>query len=315
MNGAFGAGFLCGWTAQGARPEFDFVTGISAGALLAPFAFLGPRHDAALRDIYADLQPHDLFVRKGWLKILRDDSVFDTAPLRRLLEKHVTPALLAKVAREHARGRRLWIGTANLDARRPVIWDMGALAASGRADAPELFRQVMIASAAVPGAFPPVYFQVEADGKKFDEMHVDGGVGRQVFAYGPVLHMEEIRATLDAQHRARPSELFILRNGDLGTYHEPVAARALPILMTSLRTLTHQQAEGDFYRMYLFAERDKCAFNLTGIPPAHQRQSAVDFDPGEMKRLFALGDRMGRAGGCWVHAPWEELKLPAALEP
>jgi len=156
MNGAFGAGFLCGWTVEGSRPNFDFVTGISAGALLAPFAFVGTNHDAALREIYANLQPSDLFRRKGWMRILRDDSAFDTKPLRELLEKYVTKELLAEIAREHGRGRRLWIGTANLDARRPVIWDMGQIAASGQPDAPELFIQVMMASAAIPGAFPPV---------------------------------------------------------------------------------------------------------------------------------------------------------------
>lgn len=312
MNGAFGAGFLCGWTGEGSRPTFDFVTGISAGALLAPFAFIGTNQDKALREIYANLQPQDLFRRKGVMRILRDDSAFDTAPLRQLLEKYVTGEFLADLAREHARGRRLWIGTVNLDARRPVIWDMGAIAASGQPDAVELFIQVMVASAALPGAFPPVYFNVEADGQAYDELHVDGGVGRQAFAYGPVLHLDEIRRQLDDLGRERPAELFIIRNGDLGTHYDPVKPRALPILMTSLSALTHHQAEGDFYRMFVYAGRDKCRYNLTGIPPEFQRQSKKDFDADEMKRLFALGEQMGRTGGCWIHTPWEELKLPAS---
>jgi hypothetical protein len=295
---------------SGSRPTFDFVTGISAGALLSPFAFLGAHHDAALRDIYADLQARDLFRRKGWLRLLRDDSVFDTAPLRRLLEKYVNKELLAEIAREHGRGRRLWIGTANLDARRPVIWDMGAIAASGHPDATNLFMQVMVASSAVPGAFPPVYFNVEADGQAYDELHVDGGVGRQAFAYGPVLHLDEIRAKLDDLGRERPAELYIIRNGDLGSHYDPVKPKALPILITSLHALTHHQAEGDFYRMFVYAGRDKCQYNLTGIPPDYRRQSNIDFDSGEMKRLFALGQSMGRAGKCWIHTPWEELKLP-----
>lgn len=310
MNGAFGAGFLCGWSSQGSRPTFDFVTGISAGALLSPFAFLGTNYDGALREIYAQLKPEDLFQRKGWLRILRDDSAFDTSPLRKILEKYITKELLAEVAREHALGRRLWIGTANLDARRPVIWDMGAIAATGRADAPQLFIQVMMASAAVPGAFPPVYFAVEAGGKEFDELHVDGGIGRQAFAYGPVLHLDEIRRQLDSQHRDRPAELFIIRNGDLGTHYDPVKPKALPIVMTSLRALTHHQAEGDFYRMFVYAGRDKCSYNLTGIPAGYERKSQKDFDADEMKRLFELGEQMGRSGNCWVHTPWDELTLP-----
>lgn len=310
MNGAFGAGFLCGWTAQGSRPTFDFVTGISAGALLAPFAFVGTNHDVTLREIYAELEPGKLFKRKGLLRILRDDSAFDTTPLRKLLEKYVTPEFLAEIAREHALGRRLWIGTANLDAKRPVIWDMGAIAASGNADAVTLFIQVMMASAAIPGAFPPVYFNVEASGATYDEMHVDGGISRQAFAYGPVLHLDEIRQQLDELHRERPAELFIIRNGDLGTHYDPVKPKALPIVMTSLRALTHHQAEGDFYRMFVYAGRDKCSYNLTGIPPAFARQSKVEFDPAEMKRLFALGEQMGRTGNSWIHTPWEELALP-----
>ena len=310
MNGAFGAGFLCGWTAHGSRPNFDFVTGISAGALLAPFAYLGTNHDVAIREIYADLKPEDLFRRKGLLRILRDDSAFDTAPLQQMLEKYITKDFLAEIAQEHAKGRRLWIGTANLDARRPVVWDMGAIAASGQPDATKLFIQVMMASAAVPGAFPPVYFKVEAAGETFDEMHVDGGIGRQAFSYGPVLRMDEIREKLDLLGRERPAELFIIRNGDLGTHYDPIKPHALPIVMSSLRALTHHQAEGDFYRMYVFADRDKCSFNLTGIPSDYVRQSTKDFDPTEMKRLFALGENMGQLGGCWVHSPWTELKLP-----
>ena len=310
MDGAFGAGMLCGWTAHGSRPTFDFVTGISAGALLAPFAFVGTNQDAALCKIYADLQPKDLFFRKGLMRILRDDSVYDTGPLRKLLEKYVTAELVATIAREHARGRRLWIGTVNLDARRPVIWDMGAIAASGQTNAPKLFREVMMASAAIPGAFPPVYFEVEAKGKTYDELHVDGGIARQAFAYGPVLQLDEIRRELDAVGRRRPAELFIIRNGDLRTHYDPVKPRALPILMNSLLALTHHQADGDFYRMFVFADRDRCDFHLTGIPPEFERQSQEEFDPHEMQRLFALGDRMGRAGGCWINTPWDELKLP-----
>lgn len=311
MNGSFGAGLLCGWSQHGSRPQFDFVTGISAGALLAPFAFLGSEQDEALREIHANLTPADLFRWKGVLRILRDDSALDTAPLRELLQRYVTPGFVAAVAREHARGRRLWIGTANLDARRPVIWDMGAIAATGRADAAELFLQVMVASAAVPGAFPPVYFSVEADGELYDEMHVDGGVGRQAFAYGPVLHLDEIRRSLGENWRDQPAELYIIRNGDLGSHYDPVRPKALPIVMNSLRTLTHHQAEGDFYRMFVYAGRDRCRYSLTGIPSQYQRRSQKDFDAGEMKRLFQLGERMGRRGGYWVHAPWEELTLPA----
>ena len=152
---------------------------------------------------------------------------------------------------------------------------------------------------------------MEANGETYDELHVDGGIGRQVFAYGPVLHLDEIRRQLDESGRERPAELFIIRNGDLGTHYDPVKPKALPILMSSLRALTHHQADGDFYRMFVYAGRDKCRYNLTGIPTTYQRQSTKDFDGGEMKRIFALGEQMGRAGTCWIHTPWDELNLPA----
>lgn len=311
MNGAFGAGFLCGWTKEGSRPVFDFVTGVSAGALLAPFAFVGTNQDEHLREIYSKLCPDDLYRRKYWLRIIRDDSIYDTSPLRAMLEKYINREFLDEVAREHAKGRRLWMGTANLDARRPVVWDMGAIASSQNPEATNLFINVMMASAAVPGIFPPVYFKVEANGETYDELHVDGGIGRQVFAYGPVLKLDEIRKALPEKYRDRPAELFVIRNGDLATYYDPVKPRALPIVLTSISALTHYQAEGDFYRMFVYATRDKCDYNLTGIPAEYSRQSAKEFDPDEMKRLFELGERMGRDGKCWVHAPWEELKLPA----
>lgn len=315
MNGAFGAGFLCGWSQEGSRPTFDFVTGVSAGALLAPFAFIGTAQDPVLREIYSTLSPKDLFKRKGLLRIIRDDSVLDTAPLRQLLEKRITPELMEQIAREHERGRRLWIGTANLDAHRPVIWDMGKIAATRLPEGRNLFIQIMMASSAVPGAFPPMYVAVEADGHAYDELHVDGGVGRQVFAYGPVLHMDEVRRTLNDLGRERPAELFVIRNGDLGSHYDPVKPRALNIVLESLNTLTHHQAEGDFYRMYLFAEHDKCNFNLTGIPVEYVRKSKIEFDPQEMRRLFDLGESMGKTGRCWIHTPWDELQLPPGVLP
>ncbi len=311
MNGAFGAGLLCGWSASGTRPVFDFVTGTSAGALLAPFAFVGSSQDATLREIYSHLEAKDLFQRKGLLRIFRDDSVHDTSPLRHLLEKYINDELLAEIAREHARGRRLWIGTANLDAHRPVIWDMGRIARTGRPDAKTLFIQVMMASAAIPGAFPPMYFKVTSNGKTYDEMHVDGGICRQVFAYGPVLHLDEIRKGLDAIGRERPAELYIIRNGDLGTHYDPIKPRLVPIVMNSLQVLTQSQAEGDFYRMFVYAGRDKCKYNLTGIPPGYQRHSLKDFDGNEMRRLFQLGEQMGHEESSWYHTPWDARANPA----
>ena len=182
-DGAFGAGLLNGWTAHGDRPEFSLVTGISTGALIAPFAFLGPDYDDELKRFYTQTGTADLVSVAVFKGILGAAGLTDTTPIRAILEREITPDFVAKIAEEHRKGRRLWIGTTNLDSQRPVVWDIGAMAATGRADAPALIREVLLASASIPGAFPPVIFQVEANGKRFSEMHVDGGVTRQLFLF------------------------------------------------------------------------------------------------------------------------------------
>lgn len=303
MNGAFGAGFLCGWTEHGSRPEFDLVTGISAGALLAPFAFLGSSHDGDLRQIYDELGPNKIFRKKGLLKLLREDSLYDTTPLRHLLEKHVTEELVTEVASEHSKGRRLWVGTANLDAHRPVIWDLGAVAASGRPDAVELFRNILVASSAIPGMFPPVYFDVEADGKRFDELHVDGGVGFQVFGYGSVLNLDNHLRQSGPERLPRPATLFIVRNGQIHAQYQQVPPRVGAIVMSSLNALIYRQSLGDFYRMFTYAGRDQVDFNLAGIPTDYHPQCKDEFDTQEMRRLFQLGQRSAQGGYQWLKTP------------
>ena len=185
-NGAFGAGFLCGWSAAGTRPDFRIVTGISTGALIAPIAFAGSEYDKRLR-AYTTIQTNDILKVRGIygiMPLLIGESYADTEPLVKLISQTVNDEVIKAVAKEYAKGRRLYIGTTDLDAQRLVIWDMGAIAASGKPDAFNLFRKVMLASASIPGAFPPVYFNVETDGKKYDEMHVDGGVMTEVFGFG-----------------------------------------------------------------------------------------------------------------------------------
>lgn len=176
-NGAFGAGLMKGWTELGTRPEFHVVTGISTGALMAPFVFLGPEYDEALTEVYGGSYTPDAFVRpRPWLSILSEASVIDTSPLAEVIERHANEELIAAVAREHRRGRRLYILSTNLDAQRPVIWDLGAIASSGAPNAPDVFRKALLASASIPVGFPAMMFDVEVDGEIYDEMHVDGGV-------------------------------------------------------------------------------------------------------------------------------------------
>jgi predicted acylesterase/phospholipase RssA len=175
-NGAFGAGLLNGWTETGTRPEFKLVTGVSTGALIAPFAFLGPDHDGTLKRFYTTLAPSDILEMRSLLAAITSDALADNAPLWQLVENVVDQALLDAIAAEYNdKGRLLLVATVDLDARQSVLWNMTKIAASDDPKALELFRSVMIASAAIPGTFPPVMIDVELDGQAYQEMHVDGG--------------------------------------------------------------------------------------------------------------------------------------------
>jgi hypothetical protein len=184
-NGAFGAGLLCGWTEAGNRPQFKAVTGISTGALIAPFAFLGSDYDHVLRTVYTSVKPTDIATRRNLLAAIANDGMADNSPLWELISKFVDQSFLDKIAEEHQHGRVLLIGTTDLDARQPVMWNMGIIASSKAPGALELFRGILLASAAIPGAFPPKMIRVDVDGKPYEEMHVDGGASTQVFLYPP----------------------------------------------------------------------------------------------------------------------------------
>ncbi len=182
-DGAFGAGVLTAWTRTGTRPEFRLLTGVSTGALTAPFAFLGPAYDARLEEVYTRLAPSEVLRKRCLTAAIFNDAIFDTAPPFATISRILDEAMLADIAREYGRGRRLLVGTTDLDARRPVIWNLGAIAASGSPRALDLTRRLLLASAAIPGAFPPVMIDVEADGRRYQEMHVDGGATAQMFLF------------------------------------------------------------------------------------------------------------------------------------
>ena len=188
-NGAFGAGLLIGWTATGERPEFSMVTGVSTGALTAPFAFLGPDYDDEMQEVYTTTTTKDIAVKRNMFAAAFGDSVTDTTPLQELIAKYIDADMIDAIAREHKRGRRLFVGTVNLDAGRSVIWNIGAIAASDYPQKMTLIHELLRASAAIPIAFPPVIISVEAEGKRYDELHVDGGTGSQVF-----FHVNRIEA-------------------------------------------------------------------------------------------------------------------------
>jgi len=225
-NGAFGAGLLCGWSESGTRPTFKSVTGISTGALIAPLAFLGSEYDELLRKIYTSVKPADIAKKRNILAAIDHDAMADNLPLGGLISRSVGETLLSRIAEEHRKGRILFIGTTNLDARQPVIWNMGKIAASGDPNAFDLCRTILLASAAIPGAFPPSMIRVKVDGTPYEEMHVDGGASAQVFLYPP--SMPRVAHSMGVE-MARAGSVYIIRNSTLGATWSRIERRTLSI--------------------------------------------------------------------------------------
>lgn len=304
-NGAYGAGILKAWTEMGTRPEFVLVTGISTGALIAPFAFLGSRYDAVMEEMYTTLDSSSLIADRSFWKIIGGDAVVDTTPLSRLLENVLTDELIQALAREYARGRTLLVGTTNLDAVRPVVWNITRMAASGHPEAPNLIRKVLLASASIPGAFPPVYIPVQApDRKTYDEMHVDGGATSQMFFYPASIDWKKIEELLDVQGTP---DLYVIRNAWIEPRYEIVEPRLLPIAGRTIDSLIRTQGKGDFYRMWALAERDDIEVHATWIPDEAREELRVEpseaFDPKYMRALFEYGYRRTLEGKTWFDAP------------
>lgn len=299
-RGAFGAGLLNGWTAAGTRPEFTMVTGVSTGAILAPFAFLGSEYDPLIKQFYTTLSTDDLLEKRRLLKILTQDAITDSGPMKEQIARYITDELVAKIAAESARGRVLRIGTTNLDAARAVNWDITAIAASGAPNATQLIRDIILASAAIPAAFPPVVFQVEADGQLYDELHVDGGVTSNVFVYPIGL---DWAAVMDKMQVKTKPNLFVLRNGYLRDEWKAVDRSTLAVAGYSMSTLMTYVGHGDFARIYLAAQRDGLDFNFIKIPTDFEDTSAEFFDPVWMSQLYELGFQMAVDGIDWKKSP------------
>ena len=299
-RGAFSAGFLNGWTQAGTRPEFKLVTGVSTGALIAPFAFLGPEYDKDLKAMYTGVSQKDIAAERFFYSVFLQDAMADTTPLAQLLKVHVTQTMIDAIAAEYAKGRLLFIGTTNLDARRPVVWNVTKIAASGKPEANELLRKIMLASAAIPGAFPPVMFDVEAKGQSYQEMHVDGGATTQVFVYWAGVNLKR----LAEEHNAmRERTIYALVNARLDPEWGEVERRTLPITFQAIDTLIQYQTMGDLYRIFTITRRDGTDFNLAYIPDDFQVTHTADFDPTYMRKLYDYAFEKAAAGYKWMKEP------------
>lgn len=299
-NGAFGAGLLNGWSATGNRPTFKLVTGVSTGALIAPFAFLGPKYDGTLKEFYTNTSPEDILEHRNPIAVVTDDALADNRPLWNRVAQEVDQAFLDQIAAEYEKGRLLMIATVDLDARQGVLWNMTRIAASRDSKALDLFRSIMVASASIPGAFPPTMIDVEASGRSYQEMHVDGGTMTQVFVYPPSLNVKKLSKELKVQRKRR---VYVIRNSRLDAEWAQVDRRAYSIAGRAISTLIHSQGIGDLYRIYLTSQRDGFDFHLAYIPPDFDAPHKEEFDTEYMRALFKRGYDMAARGYPWEKFP------------
>jgi predicted acylesterase/phospholipase RssA len=294
-DGAYGAGILTGWSESGKRPRFAVVSGTSTGAILAVYAFLGPEYDPVLKTAFTTASDKDIYTRRNFVSVLFSDSLYDSTPLAQLIEREMGDRLIDRVAQEYRAGRRVYVQSTSMDAQRPVLWDLGAIAASGRPNRYKLFRQALMASSAIPIAFPPVYVDVVADGKTYDEMHIDGGATTEVIFVGRAGDMNPSRWLNGDRPVVR---MDVLRNGRGTPDYSPPLARLDEVAARALSTVVKSQATSDIYRRYAISRRDQMGFAYTHVPSDFQRRSlaADSFNTEEMRDLFKIGKETGRQG-------------------
>ena len=298
-DGAFGAGLLNGWSESGKRPEFSVVTGVSTGALMAPYAFVGTAQDPGLKRAYTEYNAGDIFE-----DVKTPESLVDTWPLKRVLAREVTSELLAQVAEAYKRGRRLLVVTTNLDAQRGTVWNMGAIAAKGDDAALKLFRDVLLASTAIPGLFPPVMIDVEVNGKKTQEMHADGGLAGQVF-----VAPESILNTSSAT-RLPASELYLIANNRLTPEFQTTDRSLIFVLGHAIAVGVQSMLRMNIDRAYGMAKRNGIPFYLSYPALGTDQQGKGAFDPEFMRSLFENGVARGKSGQPFVQEVGEALRGP-----
>ncbi len=299
-NGAYGAGLLSGWTDSGARPMFTMVTGISTGSLTAPLAFLGSDYDHLIKKVYTTTYTRDVVKKNNIIAAMLGDSISDTSPLRSLIAQYINMDIINAIAEQYKTGRRLYIGTVNLDACRSMIWDIGAIAMSDDPQKLPLIHDILLASASIPVAFPPVLIPVRCNEKNYDEMHVDGGAGSQVFIYPACVDWLKIAKKLKVQGIP---QVYAIRNSFLEADYYGMQRSVIPIASRTIDSLIRTQGVGDLYQIFALCKRDGNDFNLAYIPSTFTEEPSEGFDPVYMRKLFDLGYQKALKGFPWKKDP------------
>ena len=304
-RGAYGAGVLDGWTAAGTRPEFDVVTGISTGALQATAAFLGADYDGLLA-AFNNVENDDIFTSAGTTALISSASLYDTTPLKALLVKLLDEETINAVAAEYKKGRHLFIGTTNLDANAFTTWNMGKIASSDRPDRFQVYRDVVLASASFPVAFPPVYFPITtAQGKTYYQMHVDGGARESVFVFAFLAELkQQLRDLgLDWDKDINP-QIYIVYNGKLfsSQTYQPVQPNTFSIAMRSIESLSRKNTAASIYYIWSAGLVHGASVSLAFIPKDYDltKLDVLEFNPEEMRRLFQFGHEQSVNNTAWI---------------
>ncbi|MBR0700684.1 patatin-like phospholipase family protein [Bradyrhizobium diazoefficiens] len=293
-DGAYGVGVLNGWTAARTRPTFSVVSGVSTGGLIAPFAFLGSQYDDTLREVYTSGIAESLLSDPSIMRVLFGSGLFGNTRLRELVARYVGPEIVAQVARENAKGRKLLVVTTDLDTQRTAIWDMGKIAAVGTPEAVKLFRDVMAASASIPLVFPPIMIDAEGQGRKFQEMHVDGGVTAPVLTLPEALLFQGNRLPGSAR-----MDIYILVNKKIERNFELVSNGTIDVASRSLSAITQSQTRSIIFSTYDFAKRNRLGFHLSYIARDYPPPPSEGFDTAYMRALYQYGYDKAASGQAW----------------
>lgn len=296
-DGAFRAGVMNGWTQTGARPEFDVVTGVSTGSLIAPFAFLGPKYDDNLRRLYTQTTTRDLVQGRFLAGIFNGESLFNTSRLRQIIRRELTDEMIDEIADAHEAGRRLLVGTTHMDAAEPVVWNLGKIATARTPNARKLVRDVLWASSAIPIAFNPVEFDVTDGHITRQEMHVDGGITQVVFVYGAEVDMRKILRSLGIS--GRDNRIWLIHNNPLFPTYTPQRTGLIQMATRTIDTLIAAQSVGDIQEVGTLAARDGFSFRLMLMPEDFDAESTEIFDMEYMRELYDVGLKYGANLSNW----------------
>jgi len=299
--GAYSAGVLCGWSERGDRPNFDVVTGVSTGALLAPLVFLGPKYDATMKSFYTTRESKHLYKGKV-LWGLMSDALMDTAPLAGEIDRFLTVEAMQDLAEAHRAGRRLYIGTTEAEGKQFVVWDIGAIAARNGPQDRDLIIKILLGSSAAPGFFPSSKIDVTIDGVQHTECHVDGGVSQALFFKPPYIPPEQ-RSNVAARDLAG-AKVYVIVAGKL--YADPAVVRPwfLAHAATSISTLIYAETRGDLQRLYMVCLLTGMDYYVSAIPSNFPTSMASsEFKPAAMVALFDEGRRVVKSSTPWRTSP------------